>query len=97
MASTPNVGVGIRDVGNKKSPFVTISDDEVWSINRAVDPCSSLEYNPSTPPSKTPAKARLPFEDDIFSPGLYGSSGSAVTISDSAIQNRSVVHDIMIF
>ncbi|KAI3882790.1 hypothetical protein MKX03_020790 [Papaver bracteatum] len=96
MASTPNVGVRTGNVKDNKSPFVTISDDEVKSINRAVDPRLSPEYNPSTPPSKALAKARLPHEDDTFSPGLYRSSGSAVTIGDYVIQNPSVARGIML-
>lgn len=75
---------------------MAISDDELGSINRANDPCSSSEYNPDTPPSKPPAQPRLPFEDDPFRPGLYRSTGSAMTIGDSAIQNPTVSRDIML-
>ncbi|KAI3894286.1 hypothetical protein MKX03_001833, partial [Papaver bracteatum] len=96
MASTPNVGAGTGDVVNKKSSLVTISDDEVRSINRAIDPCPSPEYNPSTPSSKVPAKARLTFEDDAFSLSFYRSSGSPVTIGDSAIPDPSVARGIML-
>ncbi|KAI3869503.1 hypothetical protein MKX03_033226 [Papaver bracteatum] len=81
---------------DKKSPCVIISDDEVKSVSRAVDPRLSPEYNPSTPPSKAPEKSRLPYQDDAFSPGLYRSSGSAVTIGDSSIHNPSVACGIIL-
>ncbi|KAI3962446.1 hypothetical protein MKW92_053275 [Papaver armeniacum] len=96
MASIPNVDAGTGDVGSKKPLLVAISDDELGSINRAIDPCSTSEYNPITPPSKTLAKPRLPFEDDAFSPGLYRSTGSAVTIGDYAILNPTVARGIML-
>ncbi|XP_026399092.1 uncharacterized protein LOC113294939 [Papaver somniferum] len=87
---------GTAEVGSKIPFLVAISDDELGSINRANDPCSSPEYNPATPPSKTPKQPRLPFKDAPFHPGLYRSTGSAVTISDSAIQNPTVARGIML-
>ncbi|KAI3861158.1 hypothetical protein MKX03_028612 [Papaver bracteatum] len=96
MVFIPNIDVGIGDVGSKKPLLVCISDDEIGSINRAIDPCSTSEYNPTTPPSKTPAKPRLPFKDDAFTPSLYRFTGSAVTIGDSAILNPTVARGIML-
>ncbi|KAI3856030.1 hypothetical protein MKX03_007504, partial [Papaver bracteatum] len=96
VTSTPHVGARSGNVKDKKSPYVILSDDEIKSANRAIDPRLSPEYNPSTHPSTAPEKARLLHEDDAFSPGLYRSSGSAVTIGDSAIQNPSVARGIIL-
>ncbi|KAI3895545.1 hypothetical protein MKW92_027467, partial [Papaver armeniacum] len=96
MAPIPNVDAGTGDMGKKRSLFVDASDDELGSIDRAINPCSAPEYNPTTPPSKTPAKSRLPFEDAAFSPGLYRSTGSVVTIGDSAILNPTVARGVML-
>ncbi|KAI3861061.1 hypothetical protein MKX03_016032, partial [Papaver bracteatum] len=76
IIAKPDAGADPQDAENKKPHYVAISDDELGSINRAIDPHSSSEYNPATPPSKAPANTRLPFEDDAFSPGLYKSTGT---------------------
>lgn len=76
---------------------VAISEDEIGSVNAlARIACSSTEYTPATPSPKPAAQQRLPFEDDPSRPALYRSTGSAVTIGDSAIQNPTVARGIML-
>ncbi|KAI3894284.1 hypothetical protein MKX03_001831, partial [Papaver bracteatum] len=84
------------NVGDNPSHFVSINNDEDGSVNAPPEnPSLSAEYTPSTPPPRLPAQPRLPFEDDAFHPALYKSSGSVVTISDSAIQDTAVARDVM--
>ncbi|KAI3907001.1 hypothetical protein MKW92_044342, partial [Papaver armeniacum] len=96
LAPKAEVGVDPKVAEKREPHYMTISDDELKSINRTVDPQSSPEYTPVSPPSKAPTNTRLPFEDDAFSPGLYKSSRSPVTIGDSAIQNTTVARGIML-
>ncbi|KAI3969007.1 hypothetical protein MKW92_020770, partial [Papaver armeniacum] len=87
------------NAGDKPSPIVAISDDENGSINAPTkNLCLSAEYIPTTPPPKPPVQHLLPFEDDAFRPALYKSTGSVVTIGDSAIKvkDTTVARGIML-
>ncbi|KAI3912125.1 hypothetical protein MKW92_003451, partial [Papaver armeniacum] len=86
-----------KHAGDKPSTFVAISDDETGSINAPTkDPSFSAEYTPATPPPETPVQNCLPFEDDAFRPALYKSTGSVVTIGDSAIEDATVARGILL-
>ncbi|KAI3937822.1 hypothetical protein MKW92_039099, partial [Papaver armeniacum] len=85
------------NVGDKPSPILAISDDENGSINAPTKNLSlSTEYTPATPPPEPPVQHCLPFEDDAFRPALYKSTGSVVTIGDSAIKDTTVARGILL-
>ncbi|KAI3956763.1 hypothetical protein MKW92_006405, partial [Papaver armeniacum] len=88
-----------KHAGEKQLPFVAISDEdgETGSINAPTKtPSLSAEYTPATPPPEPPVQNSLPFEDDVFRPALYKSTGSAVTIGDSAIKDATVARGILL-